>query len=512
MKNAVTFALLLFSLGLLSQTEERAVIEVLYGGRFLKDESQFPGASVFKRDDQGQVHFRHKGADLYCDEAYLYAKENRLEALGNIRMLQGDTLTLKSRKLFYNGDTRMARAIDSVDLVNNDSRLLTNLLFFNREKQEAYFNTGGTLYSEENILNSRVGTYDMNAKTYIFEEKVHIDNPDFVLDSDKLIFDTTTQEAYMSGATTIVSPTYRFYFEQGQYNTDKELGYGLKNTRIDYDNRTLYGDSVYFDNAREYASATQNIKVIDSLNASVLKAQYVELFKAKDSMRATGEAIVARELDRDSLYVHGTYLFVTGKEQERDLLAFPNARFYKEGLSGASDSLKYTQKTGITELVGDPVLWNVKNQLTGDYMYFTYSKGNKAIDSLHVEGNAFMVAEDSIGELGYNQAKGALLDGNFINNKLHAMLLKKNTEVIYYMYDDTPALIGVNKTVCSEIKIQFANGSISDITFMVNPSGEIYPYALFPEEFEELEGFRWRGSERVDSLEEFISRIKRLKK
>ena len=30
MKNAVTFALLLFSLGLLSQTEERAVIEVLY--------------------------------------------------------------------------------------------------------------------------------------------------------------------------------------------------------------------------------------------------------------------------------------------------------------------------------------------------------------------------------------------------------------------------------------------------------------------------------------------------
>ena len=50
---------------------------------------------------------------------------------------------------------------------------------------------------------------------------------------------------------------------------------------------------VYFDNAREYASATQNIKVLDSLNASVLKAQYVELFKAKDSMRATGEAIVA---------------------------------------------------------------------------------------------------------------------------------------------------------------------------------------------------------------------------
>ena len=84
----------------------------------------------FKRDNQGQVHFRHKGADLYCDEAYLYAKENRLEALGNIRMLQGDTLTLKSHKLFYNGDTRMARAIESVDLINNDSRLFDQPALF----------------------------------------------------------------------------------------------------------------------------------------------------------------------------------------------------------------------------------------------------------------------------------------------------------------------------------------------------------------------------------------------
>ena len=87
-------------------------------------------------------------------------------------------------------------------------------------------------------------------------------------------------------------------------------------------------------------------------------------------------------------------------------MAFPNARFFKEGLSGASDSLRYTQKTGITELIGDPVLWNVKNQLTGDYMYFTYSKGNKAIDSLHVEGNAFMVAEDSIGALDTTRLRG----------------------------------------------------------------------------------------------------------
>jgi hypothetical protein len=49
MRIIVTFALFFFTLGLMSQTEERAIIEVLYGGRFLKDEVQFPGASVFKK-------------------------------------------------------------------------------------------------------------------------------------------------------------------------------------------------------------------------------------------------------------------------------------------------------------------------------------------------------------------------------------------------------------------------------------------------------------------------------
>ena len=55
-------------------------IDILYGGNFKKDEAQFPGASIFTKDVNGQVQFRHQGADMWCDQAFLYADENRIYA------------------------------------------------------------------------------------------------------------------------------------------------------------------------------------------------------------------------------------------------------------------------------------------------------------------------------------------------------------------------------------------------------------------------------------------------
>ena len=43
----------------------------------------------------GNVVFRHQNATMYCDSAYLYRNENRIEAFNNIRIKQGDSLDLK---------------------------------------------------------------------------------------------------------------------------------------------------------------------------------------------------------------------------------------------------------------------------------------------------------------------------------------------------------------------------------------------------------------------------------
>ncbi len=40
----------------------------------------------------GNVHFRHNGANLYCDSAHFYEASNSFEAFGHVKMKQGDTL------------------------------------------------------------------------------------------------------------------------------------------------------------------------------------------------------------------------------------------------------------------------------------------------------------------------------------------------------------------------------------------------------------------------------------
>lgn len=472
-------------------------IKIIYGGTFSKDESRYPGASIFSRDDEKQVQFEHQGADLWCDVAIFYPKENRLRAIGQVRLQQGDSVEMNSRQVMYNGNTRLAKSFGKVELTNTRMTLYTDTLYFDRAAQRSYYRSGGKIVDTENTLTSKVGTYFMELKKYQFRDSVHIDNADYVIDSQQMDYYTESKNAYMRGPSTIVGEDYTMYCERGFYDTTIEQGYGVKKTKIFYDNRIIEGDSVYFDKSSEFASATNNIQVTDTINDGVVRAHYAEVFKAKDSVFATRRAVAINMVENDSLYIHGDTLMVTGLPDERVIRAFQEARFFKTDLAGKCDSIHFEQKTGITQLVRDPIMWNAENQMTGDSIYLISDLETEKLDSLKVINNAFVIAMDTVGKKGYNQAKGKDLFGKFEDNALKIIDLIKNTEVIYYMYDDGQQLIGIDKTICSRIRLHMLNNSIDEITFFVNPDGNIFPEKDLPEDSRKLKGFIWRGDERL---------------
>lgn len=507
MKSILFFILSLLTFGVLAQQnqpKEGRQINIVYGANFTKDEAQFPGASIFSKDDERQVQFEHQGADFWCDIAIFYAEENRLKAIGNIRLQQGDSIEMNSGKMDYDGNTKLAKAWEKVDLTNGQMTLTTDTLYLDREKQTAYYNAGGKVVDSANVLTSIIGTYFMTPKKYQFQRKVHIDNPEYIIDSEQLDYYTTSKNAYMYGPSTITGEEYKIYCERGFYDTKIEQGYGIKNTQIEYDNKIIEGDSIYFDKATEFASATNNIKITDTINNGVIKAHYAEVHKAKDSVFATKRAVSINLVQKDSLYMHGDTLMVTGKEEERIIRAFRNAKFYKTDLSGKSDSIHFDERTGITELITDPILWNVDNQITGDSIHLISDMETDKLDSLKVIENAFIISLDTISGTGYNQAKGKNLYGKFIENELKIIDLVQNTEVIYYVYNDDEELIGIDKTICSKIRLLMADNDIEDITFFVNPDGDIFPETDLPVESRKLKGFVWRGDERIMSKEEIF--------
>ena len=72
--------------------------------------------------------------------------------------------------------------------------------------------------------------------------------------------------------------------------------------------------------------------------------------------------------------------------------------------------------------------------------------------------------------------------------------------------DEDLQLIGIDKTVCSALKMNFMDGEINDITFLNAPIGDVYPEDELPINERTLKGFTWRKKERPETLNDLFDK------
>lgn len=139
-----------------------------------------PDAQILK----GNVIFRHDSTYMYCDTAFFYELTNSLEAFGQVRMEQGDTLFVYGDYLYYDGNTQLANLRRNVRMENNQVTLYTDSLDYNRLANIGYYFEGGSLVDESNRLTSFYGQYSPDTKLAIFNDSVRLYNPEYTLYSD----------------------------------------------------------------------------------------------------------------------------------------------------------------------------------------------------------------------------------------------------------------------------------------------------------------------------------------
>lgn len=484
---------------ILAQSTKKIVIE--YSDFADVNQIEIPDAFLLT----GNVRVNHDGAILTCNKAYYFQKENYLKAFGNVQMTQGDTLFLNSKYAEYNGNSKEAYATGNVIMRSPDMTLATDTLNFDRNKQEAYYSTNGTIVNKDNVLKSKSGRYYAKEKKFEFLSAVTIKNPEYVVKSNHLDYYNNTGQSYLTGPSTITSKENFIYTEKGFYDSKKNIGHFLRKSYIKYKDRLIEGDSLFYNRKNEFASATNNVKITDTINKGIIKGHYAELYKQKDSMFVTKRAVAINLVEKDSVYIHGKILMITGKPDNRIIRAFDDARIFKKDMSGKCDSIHSSQKTNITQLIGKPILWNFDNQMTGDVMHLIGNDNTQKLDSLKVLNNAFLISKDTLGT-GYNQVKGQNLFGKFKDNKLYEVDIIKNTEVIYYMRNDAQELIGINKNVSSKINLTLNENTIESMTFFTQVDGDIYPEKELPENARKLRGFIWRGEERMKTKDDIFSK------
>ena len=497
--------------------QERKQIEIEYAP-YMDIVEDKPGATILTRNNSSQVHVKHKGIELWCNEAIYYGNEDFIEAYGNVRVKQGDSINMTSKYVEYSGKTQLAYASGDVILIDPNSKLYTDVLHFDRIRQQAYYNQKGKVVRDTSgTITSTRGRYYMTSKKYQFVDNVKLVNPEYIIDTEQLDFYTESGFAFLYGPTTITSEASVIYCERGYYNTNNDTGYFVKKSKINYNDRIVEGDSLYFDRNKSFASATNNITVTDTLNNSIIKGHYAEIFREKDSVFITKRALAITEQENDSIFMHSDTLMVTGPADNRIIRGYYNAKMFKSNLSGKADSIHMNQKSGLTQLINfydldsdvftkkkHPILWHFESQITGDSIHLISNSKNETLDSLKVFNNAFVINKDSLGE-GYNQISGKRLNGLFVDNALETIDVIKNAETIYYLRNSEDELIGIDKSKSGAIKIWISENEIDELRKLNQIGGMTYPEEDFPEKERKLKGFIWRNDERPKSIEDLFA-------
>jgi lipopolysaccharide export system protein LptA len=496
LKSVFTLIFLAVSVSLFAQNNKKIYIE--YSDFADRNQIEVPDAGLFI----GNVRINHDGILITCNKAYYFAEENYAKLFGDVQMVQGDTLFLNSQYAEYSGNEKKAFATGKPVLRSPDMTLTTDTINFDRNTQQVFYNSFGRIINKENTLTSNSGRYYVSEKKFQFLSAVTIANPKYVIKSNHVDYYNNSGHAYLFGPSTITSEKNFIYTEKGFYDSKKNTGHFLRKSFIRYEDRLIEGDSIFYNRNNEFASATRNVKITDTVNKGIVKGHYGEVYKLKDSLMMTGRAVAINLVQNDSIYIHGKKLLVTGKKGNQIIRAFKNGRFFKSDISGKCDSIHSSTKNALTQLIGRPVVWNGENQLTGDIIHLIGDNKNEKIDSLKVINNAFLISRDSLGT-GYNQAKGLNMYGKFKDNKLDYIDLIKNTEAIYYVYDDS-TLTGIEKKISSRINITFDENKINVLTSYTNVESQMYPETELPENARRLRGFNWRGDEIIRTKDDIF--------
>ena len=113
--------------------------------------------------------------------------------------------------------------------------------------------------------------------------------------------------------------------------------------------------------------------------------------------------------------------------------------------------------------------------------------------------NAFITSE--VDSNSFNQISGENMKGYFHENKLSNIEVIGNGESIYYVEDEKKReAVGVNKIICSNMKILIKKRQIENINFYKEPDAILHPISKINLSDFLLKGFTWKNKSHIENI------------
>ncbi|WP_114781640.1 OstA-like protein [Botryobacter ruber] len=491
------------SFAVLGQQTQKSRVE-LQGADSLVGGVTYNGEKITKL--LGNVKFKQQDMTLFADSVYRYVDRQVLEAFGQVRMNQADTVTITGSRATYDSDKRQANISGGVVMQDPKMTLTTPTLDYNLDTKVATYTEGGTIVDPENQLQSQWGAYDTNTKIFTFRQNVKVTTADYTITAQNMRYNTESKIVYFAGPTFIKGQQGDLYAEEGTYDTIKKISRFGRNAYILTPEYRLGGDQLYYDQNRGYGFAQRNVTLRSLKDDVTIHGQTGRYWRGRGLAKVYGSPVMETILDGDTLYLAADTLISRESqvpEMPSMLFAFPNVKIFKKDLQGACDSLSYNRTDSIMHMNRKPILWSDASQLVSDTIHIQLR--NKTIDRMYMYSNAFIASEDSLKN--YNQVKGRDMVAYFQEGNIRRVNVNGNGESLYFVLEGDTAVTGMNKAICSDMVLKFAEKELKSISFLVNPDASLIPPHELKEEEKTLEGFNWMGELRPQRKDIFAKRV-----
>ena len=269
----------------------------------------------------GNVIFLHRGVRLGCDKAVHNLSSNFIEAYGHIVVNQGDTLTIVGDTLMYDGNMRIARVFGKqVILRDKKVTLRTTKIFYDLNRDQAYYPVPGVLNQDSSKLSSKEGYYNTKTKFFRYIGDVEILNPNYTLCTDSLDYDTYSKQAIFKTFTTIKSKNGDLSAYKGKYNIKTKVSYfegRAKVANVDY---SLEGDTLNFDNSKGSGTANGNVVFVSFMDSLVVVGNKGLRIGESGLTKIMGETVAERISQSDTLLISSDTLYVFEKQNLKDTI------------------------------------------------------------------------------------------------------------------------------------------------------------------------------------------------
>ena len=457
-----------------------------YADSLLFDQKINPDYQILK----GNVQFHKGGMLMFCDSAYFYESTNSMDAFGNVRMEQGDTLFVFSDVMHYNGIDEEAQLRYNVILQNRDVTLSTDSLNYELVPNVGYYFTGGQIVDSQNTLESVYGEYCPDTKEAIFYYEVVLTNEKAKLYSDTLKYNTHTHIAKIESPTEILSDSGKISSSNGWYNTNNNRAALYDRSEVMHNTYRLIGDTIFYDSDNGYGNVYGSVFMEDTVQKVIMKGHFAYYYEKNDSAMVTDSALMMECSQKDTLFLHAdTLRAVMLPDSIRLMKAYFNTRFYRQDLQGVCDSMVFNSTDSVINMYRNPIIWNSNYQLFGDTIKIFLN--DSTIDRVHIPTFAFAAEQKDTAF--FNQITGKDMINRFHGGKLKQVNVSGNVQTIFYPQEEDSTFTGLNNATSGFLKMEMdtLSNEMDKLIMWPQVDGTMTPISKIKSKDLYLPSFRW---------------------